>query len=169
MDNNRHSTDELFFRTITYFAGSTQQIQHFTKVHAYAALIGRAESLSETEQLMLEAAAVVHDVGIPPAERKYGSCAGKYQELEGPPVSRGLMEPLGFSADVIDRVCYLVGHHHTYSNIDGKDYQILVESDFLVNLFEGGEGKNRDAVVAVRDNIFRTCTGIRLLGEMFGL
>lgn len=36
---------------------------------------------------------------------------------------------------------YLVGHHHTYKDIDGLDYQILVEADFLVNYFEDGLDK----------------------------
>jgi hypothetical protein len=37
---------------------------------------------------------------------------------------------LGFGAALVERVCYLVGHHHTYTNIDGPDYQILVEAGF---------------------------------------
>ena len=37
---------------------------------------------------------------------------------------------------MIRRVEYLVGHHHTYKDIDGLDYQILVEADFLVNILK---------------------------------
>lgn len=36
----------------------------------------------------------------------------------------------------MDRVCWLVGHHHTYTDIRDLDYQILVEADCLVNLYE---------------------------------
>ena len=43
---------------------------------------------------------------------------------------------IGFSDSLIDRVCFLVGHHHTYTEIDGIDFQILVEADFLVNARE---------------------------------
>lgn len=43
---------------------------------------------------------------------------------------------LCFSPKVTERVSYLVGHHHTYDHIDGMDYQILVEADFLVNFNE---------------------------------
>ena len=65
----------------------------------------------------------------------------------------------------IERVKYLVGHHHTYTDIDGIDYQILVEADFLVNLHEH---QNRyDSVQNVKKNIFRTETGLTLLTEMF--
>lgn len=45
---------------------------------------------------------------------------------------------LCFSPKVAERVSYLVGHHHTYDHIDGMDYQILVEVDFLVNFNENG-------------------------------
>lgn len=41
-----------------------------------------------------------------------------------------------YTADEIDRICYLVGHHHTYVNVDGIDYRILLEADFLVNAYE---------------------------------
>ena len=84
----------------------------------------------------METAAVVHDIGILTAERKYDSSAGKYQELEGPAEAKDLLSGLGWPQEVIDRLCYLVGHHHAYANIDEPDDQILVEADFLVNLLE---------------------------------
>lgn len=78
----------------------------------------------------------MHDIGIHQAEARYGSSNGKYQEELGPAEARNLLEQLHVAETDIDRVCYLVGHHHTYSHIDGLDYQILVEADFLVNLYE---------------------------------
>lgn len=36
----------------------------------------------------------------------------------------------------IDRVSYLVGHHHTLDCIEGIDYQILIESDYIVDASE---------------------------------
>ena len=50
-----------------------------------------------------------------------------------------MLQRLQYTEEVIDRVCYLVAHHHTYSHIEGKDYQLLVEADFLVNLYEDAE------------------------------
>jgi hypothetical protein len=47
-----------------------------------------------------------------------------------------LLEGLGIEAAYIDRVCWLIAHHHTYTNIKEIDYQILVEADFLVNFYE---------------------------------
>ena len=42
-------------------------------------------------------------------------------------------------ADMLERICFLVGHHHTYKDVDGLDHQILLEVDFLVN---AGEQEN---------------------------
>ena len=66
---------------------------------------------------------------------------------------------------MIERVSYLVGHHHTYHDIEGMDYQILVEADFLVNIYEGD--MQQSEIVSVREKIFRTRTGKELLDTMF--
>ena len=67
----------------------------------------------------------------------------------------------------IDRVCYLIGHHHTYTNVDGDDYRILLEADFLVNAYE--DGLSMESICAFKENVFRTKTGIELLDSMYGL
>ena len=122
-----------------YYAGDAKRIQHFIKVRGFAATIGRLEGLDKEELFVLETAALVHDIGIKVCERKYGSCNGKLQELEGPAEAEKLLVSLGdFSTETIERVCWLVAHHHTYNDIADIDYQILVEADFLVNVFEDG-------------------------------
>ena len=157
--------EKLFLEMISYYSGDPKRIQHFTKVHSYAKLIGEREQLSPEELYILEAAAYTHDIGIKPAEEKYGSSAGKLQEQEGPAVAENMLERLGYEGDIIKRVCYLVGHHHTYQDIDGLDYQILVEADFLVNLYENGSSK--DAVLAAMDGVFVTESGKDILRNMF--
>lgn len=128
--------NNLYRKMIEFYRGDPARIQHFVKVHSFAKLIGEEEHLEEKTLYILEAAAYVHDIGIRPAEQKYGHENGKLQEQEGPAEAEKMMKSLGFEQDVIDRVSYLVGHHHTYTNINGMDYQILVEADFLVNYFE---------------------------------
>ena len=76
--------DLVLKKMIAYDAGDARRIQHFLKVHTYAALIGREEQLPPDVQERLEVAAILHDIGIHAAEKKYGSAAGKYQEIEGP-------------------------------------------------------------------------------------
>ena len=150
-----------------YDRGDAARIHHFLKVWALAATIGKSEHLDDSLQLILEAAALVHDIGIHVSEKKYGSSQGRYQEIEGPSEARSLLARIpGFSSEEVDRICFLVGHHHTYSDIQGMDYQILVEADFLVNIYE--DRLSSDAVRHVREKIFRTRTGRELLGAMYG-
>lgn len=157
--------EKLFMQMFAFYAGEPKRIQHFIKVHSFARRIGLAEGLDEHTLEILEAAAVVHDIGIKPALIKHGSSNGKYQELEGPPVAEQMLRELGYEAEVVERVCYLVAHHHSYDHIDGLDYQILVEADFLVNIYEGG--MSSESVLAVLKKIFRTETGTRICSLMF--
>ena len=69
--------------------------------------------------------------------------------------------------DLIERVCYLIAHHHTYHDIDGIDYRILLEADFLVNAYE--DNLPKDKIRNFRDKIFRTKSGIDLLNQTFDL
>ena len=101
---------------------------------------------------ILESTAILHDIGIHVSEEKYGSSNGKYQEKEGPAEACKLLSSLGgYSKEQIDRICYLIAHHHTYNDIDGLDYQILVESDFLVNIYE--DHLIPQAIENIRENI----------------
>ena len=126
---------------IDYYSGDPKRIQHFVKVHAF--------------------------VGIKNAEIKYQSSMGKYQEKEGPSEAKKLLEALNIDAQIIDRVCYLVGHHHTYKAIDGIDYQILVEADFLVNIYE--DSLPQSSAISVLHKIFKTKSGINLLRTIYSL
>lgn len=157
--------NQLYLKMIDYYSGDPKRIQHFVKVHSFAKLIGEYEGLSADEMTMLKAAALVHDIGIKPAEAQYGECGGKLQEQLGQEPAENLLREVGFDENVIARVKYLVGHHHTYANIDGMDYQILVEADFLVNLYE--DGCSNTAIAAARNGIFKTKTGKSLLDTMF--
>ncbi|MCI6247617.1 HD domain-containing protein [bacterium] len=159
--------DELYLKMVDYYADDPARIQHFVKVHSFAALIGRQEGLDPQTQQTLEAAALVHDIGIRPAEAQYHSADGRYQEQLGPAPAREMVLSCGFAPAVADRVAWLVGHHHTYTAIDGPDYQILVEADFLVNLHE--DGVPRSAARHALEHIFRTPTGTALCKTMFGL
>lgn len=158
---------ELIREMIRFYTGDPARVQHFLKVHSFARLIGEGEGLDSEMLGTLEAAAVVHDIGIKPAEEKYGSAAGPLQEKEGAPLAEEMLTRLGYDAACTARVAYLVGHHHTYTQIDGADYQILVEADFLVNLFEGNS--SREAVLATLENIFKTQTGCDICRDMFGV
>ena len=95
----------LALAMIDYNNGDPKRIQHTTKVHAYASLIGKSEGLDEETQFILESAALVHDIGIRASEQKYGYQNGKLQEQEGPAVARELLTRLGGYTDLqIERI-----------------------------------------------------------------
>lgn len=83
------------------------------------------------------------------------------------PVAQQLLERLGFTSDVISRVKFLVAHHHTYDCIDGIDYQILVEADFIVNMDE--DEMSIDAINRCVEKIFKTQSGIKICNNLFGI
>ena len=147
-------------RMILYFGSDTRRIQHAMKVYCLANALwdeeartrGIPDSDERRESLLL--AAVLHDIGIHEAERKYNSSAGKYQEIEGPPIAENILKECGADAEITARVSFLVAHHHTYNMIDGLDFRILVEADLLVNLEE--EKSSREAVLSVREKYMKT-------------
>lgn len=157
--------NELYKKMVSYYKEDPLRIQHFVKVHSFARLIGQEEGLDEKTLYILEAAALVHDIGIRPATEKYGMCNGRLQEQEGPACAEEMMKSLGFAKEVIERVSDLVGHHHTYTDINGLDYQILVEADFLVNYFE--DNLDKETIKNSVKKIFKTETGRHIAKEMF--
>lgn len=157
--------EKLILAMMDFDAGHPGRIQHFLKVLGFAELIARLEGLDEKTLFTLQAAAVTHDIGIGPSKEKHGSGVGNYQQIEGPPAARPMLEALGYEADVIERVCYLIAHHHTYTGIDGIDYQILVEADFLVNIYEGD--MPAESAQKVRQNIFTTESGKEIFDKLY--
>ncbi len=143
-----------------------QDINHFMKVYTFAQMIGKLEGLDDRTLDTLELAAIVHDIACPLCRRKFGKSDGRDQEREGMPLAREILEDIPVEDDIKERVVYLVGHHHTYSNVDGMDYQILLEADFLVNA--GESEKYHRQLEAFRTNVFKTKTGLALLQAIFG-
>ncbi len=155
----------LAMKMIDYDAGDRKRINHFLKVTSYARTIGTMEKLDEDKLFILTAAALTHDIGIKVSLEKYGNCDGSHQEKEGPPIAEKMLSNLSFDRAVIDRVCWLIAHHHTYTDVIGLDYQILIEADFLVNLDEGNA--SAESIASVRKNIFRTKSGLAIFDRLF--
>ena len=121
--------------------------------------------MPERGRMVLETAAVLHDIGIHVCEEKYGSCAGPLQEKEGPAVARPLLEGLELEEEEKERVLWLIAHHHTYTGEKQLDHQILLEADYLVNADEHGD--SRSAVENFRRRVFRTAAGTQLLNSIY--
>ena len=158
-------TSILIKEIIEYYKNDIKRINHFLKVFSFAQIIGKLEQIDENLQYILEVSAIMHDIGIKISEEKYNSSAGNYQEIEGPPVAKKMLENFKVDDDIIERVCFLIGHHHTYSNIDNIDYQILIEADFLVNIYE--DEIDIDKIPSIRDKYFKTKAGISILSDLY--
>lgn len=159
------SCENLIMEMIKNFSYDAKRIQHFIKVYEFAKLIGTLENLDGDTMKILEVTAIIHDIGIKPAEEKFGSSSGKLQEQEGPNAAKILLKRLGYDGKLIDRVCYLIGHHHTYDSISETDYQILVEADFLVNMYE--DNLSKESIKSAYKKIFKTKTGKKICSEMY--
>ena len=159
--------ERLLTAAIEYDKGDPKRIQHFIKVHSFARLIGKQEKLSDEMMKALETAAILHDIGIHEGERLYGRNDGEIQQQLGPGIAKEILESVGGYEDVAERVMYLIARHHTYTDIDGKDLQILIEADFIVNLYEDSASEN--AVRNAYEKIFVTESGKKILKDSFGI
>lgn len=159
------STEPLARAMTQWFGRDAARVQHFLKVWAFSRMIGQREGLGEEPLFVLESAALAHDIGIRTAEAKYGSSAGHYQEELGPDDARPILEDLDYTPEEVDRICWLIGHHHTYGLNAGMDYQILLEADFLVNAYE--EPFSPEGIAAGGERFFRTQAGRELLRILY--
>ena len=145
--------------------GDIRRIEHTLKVFAYAQQLGIAESLDAQTLEVLELTALLHDIGIHVAEKKYGVSSAHHQEVEGPPVAHEILTSLNFKPEVVERICFIISKHHTFTAVDGIDFQLLVEADFLVNSTEDHASDHQ--IVNFAQNIFRTESGLMFLKLLF--
>ncbi|MCK5094071.1 MAG: HD domain-containing protein [Spirochaetes bacterium] len=147
-----------------YFAGNERYINHTLKVLAHAETIYNAEVINDSFiNNVAILSTIFHDIGIPEAERKYSSPAAEYQEKEGPPIARRLMAGIDVRPDILERVCYIVGYHHTIEKVDGMDFQIIWEADFLVNIEEKNITLEKSSYQKAIEENFKTETGRKLI------
>lgn len=152
-------------KMIDYFGTDVRRINHALKVHAFARHIALSEGLSEEALFIVETVALLHDIGIKVAEEKYNSSSGHYQEIEGPAVARELLLDMQLPTQTLERIIYIIGNHHSYHKIDDIDFRIIVEADFLVNVFE--DEIIMHAIKVFHDKYFETKTGKQLLAKMY--
>ena len=153
-------------KMIAFSEGNRHDIDHFMKVWSFAKAIGELEGIGGETMLILEAAAVTHDIACPLCREKYGSAKAEYQELEGEKLVREFLTDSGLTFDETDRVAYLVGCHHRTGEFRGMDHQILIEADYIANAGENGWTAEQ---AEKAKSFFRTKTGLDLLSSMYGV
>lgn len=148
------------------FGEDRKRIQHALDVLSFAEAILPVEGGDEE---VVVAAALLHDIGIQEAERKYGSNAGRYQEMEGPPIARRILESLDAAPALIDEVCDIIAHHHSPRESETLNYKILYDSDMIVNLRDESPPAARARLGEKIGRLFFTRTGLKAAREaLFG-
>lgn len=156
--------DKLVYEMEKYFAGDEKRIQHAIAVLDHAEQIQAVEG---GDPLIVRAAAILHDIGIHEAERKHGSSAGRYQEIEGPPIAEEMLGQFDISADVLEHISRIIANHHSAKDIDTTEFCVVWDADRIVNIPadypDAGEEKLREII----EKTFKTREGRRLAGELF--
>jgi len=147
-----------------YFGSDQRRIDHALRVTGFAEEILNSE---KGDRLVVVAAALLHDIGIREAERKYGSSAGNLQEQEGPPVAREILTGFGFADAVIGEVCEIIASHHSPGEVDTDNFRIIWDADWLVNLGDEFALTDLDKTLGMIAKIFQTVTGKRIAERIY--
>lgn len=158
---------KILEKMIVYSNGNIHDIDHFIRVWTYAKNIGELEGVNEDTQFILEVAAIAHDIACPLCREKYGHTNGKYQEIEGSRLVKDFLKDMKLTNSQVERVAFLVGHHHTLENIDEIDWQILIEADYIANASENGYDKEN--VENFLEHYSKTKSGKRLLKAVMNI
>ena len=151
--------DRLISEMKQYFGDDERRISHALRVTGFAQEILQEEDGDED---VVIAAAILHDIGIHEAERKYDSSAGRYQEIEGPPIAREILKRQGLEESFVEEVCEIVGNHHSPKNVDTSNFRIVYDADWLVNLNDEYGHKSKDELSRIIEKVFLTPTGKRI-------
>ncbi len=165
METDSRTVTEAMVKMIAFSEGNMHDINHFMKVWGFAHTIATEEKAEPEIQETVEIAAIIHDIACPLCRKKYGNTNGKHQEEEGVILAWDFLKDVNVPEKMKERIVYLVGHHHTLDQIDGPDYQILIEADYLVNADEAPF--SMENIRNMHDRVFRTETGKKLLEEIY--
>lgn len=147
-----------------YFGDDRRRIDHAQRVTAYACTLMESEPANPD---LVVATALLHDIGIREAERKYGSSAGNLQEMEGPPVAREILTALGYEEAFIEEVCRIIASHHSPGEVDSDNFRIIWDADWLVNLGDECDLSVKERVAKIIDKTFMTKTGRGIAREIY--
>ncbi|NOR66494.1 MAG: HD domain-containing protein [Woeseiaceae bacterium] len=156
--------DKLVYEMEKYFAADEKRIEHAAAVLNYAEQIQAVEG---GDPLIVRAAAILHDIGIREAERKHGSSAGKYQEIEGPPIAAEILNKYDISSEVIEHVCRIIANHHSAKEIDTTEFRVIWDADWLVNIPTDFPDASDEDLRAIIEKRFKTREGRRIAEELF--
>lgn len=161
MNSISSETYRIFERILNDPEQTEHDQKHLSRVYTLARSIGFCEELPAGLQQQLEIAAILHDIACPRLRLQYGTAPGKKQEELGAAMVRDYLEPEDLPQEMKERIAFLVGHHHTWTDVEGIDWQILLEADYIVNAIESGWSPEQNQ--RVLDTLFVTRAGKHLL------
>lgn len=156
--------EKLLAELEEYFGPDIKRIIHAKKVLQFAEEILIHEP---ADRNIVIPASILHDIGIKIAEQKYGSSAGNLQEKEGPAVAKPILLKLGFPQDEIDEICMIIAHHHSPGKINTLNFKIVSDADWLVNLQDEVDIKDKIKLRKIIDKIFLTDTGKKIAPKLY--
>jgi len=156
--------EKLLIELQKYFGSDLKRINHAKKVLQYAEELLIKE---KADTHIVIPAAILHDVGIKPAEEKYNSSAGKYQEELGPDIARPILLKQGLMQDDIEKICNIIGHHHSPGEKETINFKVIYDADCLVNLAETLHNKSKDQIQNLINNTFLTSSGKELAQKIY--
>jgi hypothetical protein len=156
--------DKLIDQMKKVFAEDKKRIEHALAVLNYAEKIRAVEG---GNPLVVKAAAILHDIGIHEAERKYGSAVGRYQEIEGPPISKRILQNYDIPAEAVKHICRIIANHHSAKDIDTTEFKILWDADYLVNIPDNYPNASKEKLQEIIDKTFKTHQGHKIAIEQF--
>ncbi len=130
--------DRVAIEMKRYFNTDFKRIGHAGRVARYAEKLAKEEG---GDIAVILISAYLHDIGIKEAERKHNSSAAVFQEEEGPPVAKMILERLGAGKDLVNEVCDIIGHHHHPRKEETLNFKILHDADSITNLEEKQKDK----------------------------
>lgn len=146
------------------FGSDRKRIDHALAVLKYAEQIQAVEG---GDSVVITAAAILHDIGIHQAELKYQSTAGKYQQIEGPPIAEPILKGCGYAPEKIEHICKIIANHHTAKNIDTLEFRVVYDADWLVNIPDECPNMSKDKLKNFIEKVFKTDKGRQSAKEMF--
>ncbi len=166
---NNPLCEQIISSMMKEFGDDQPRIDHAMAVLSYAETIMELEQSEQNELsgLVIRAAAILHDIGIVESERKHGSAAPKYQEIEGPPIAQKILQNLAVPQEEIDHVCKIIANHHSAKDIDTPEFRIVWDADWLVNIPDECDLSDKARTGELIEKVFKTAGGKQTAMELF--
>lgn len=156
--------DKLIADMKAVFGDDRKRIDHALNVLGFA---DRIRAVEGGDAAVIQAAAILHDIGIHEAERKHGSAAGRYQEMEGPAIAAEILYKHYVDEDRVAQILRIIANHHSARDIDTLEFRVLWDADWLLNFPErSSEASAVDRADRIQE-IFKTDTGREIALSLF--